>query len=264
MLPGGNLLFGGTTAGGTSAQNNIVFHGGTAPSTSPADVVQLYATDVAGAGTFGLHIRDEGGNVFKIGNGKILIPRSDTSGLILFGNSDNPTTGMRFPAGADRIVFDLSGAAQITIASSIMYLTSGFSIDFTGGAGPTLIADAANILAQRNAANAQTFRGYGTFTDASNYERWALSATIGTGITLAAETGGTGGDNLNVTVNPAGTGRVVFGAGNGVTWTTGTKPACVAGIRGTVYYVAGATTVLDTFEVCRKDAADVYAWITLF
>jgi hypothetical protein len=31
--------------------------------------------------------------------------------------------------------------------------------------------DAANTLAQRNATNAQTFRVYNTFTDASNYER---------------------------------------------------------------------------------------------
>jgi hypothetical protein len=35
--------------------------------------------------------------------------------------------------------------------------------------------DAANTLAQRNGTNAQTFRCYGTFTDASNYVRAALS-----------------------------------------------------------------------------------------
>lgn len=69
-----------------------------------------------------------------------------------------------------------------------------------------LMRDAANTLAQRNGVNAQTFRGYGTFTDASNYERWGLSATGGSGITLAAETAGTGVDNLSVTLSPAGTG----------------------------------------------------------
>lgn len=43
------------------------------------------------------------------------------------------------------------------------------SIGFSGQ--PRLFRDAADILAQRNAANAQTFRIYNTFTDASNYER---------------------------------------------------------------------------------------------
>src|SRR5882672_10454126 len=50
-----------------------------------------------------------------------------------------------------------------------------FSFDVNGtvaiGAEDTyLTRDAANTLAQRNGVNAQTFRIYNTFTDASNYE----------------------------------------------------------------------------------------------
>jgi hypothetical protein len=37
-----------------------------------------------------------------------------------------------------------------------------------------LVRDAANTLAQRNSTNSQTFRVYGTYTDASNYERAEL------------------------------------------------------------------------------------------
>lgn len=44
----------------------------------------------------------------------------------------------------------------------------------------------------------------------------------------------------------------------------GTKPTCAAGIRGSIWYDAGGAGVLDTFEVCRKDAANAYAWVTLF
>lgn len=44
----------------------------------------------------------------------------------------------------------------------------------------------------------------------------------------------------------------------------GTKPACAAGIRGMVWYDAGAASVKDTFEVCAKDAADAYAWRVLY
>jgi len=28
--------------------------------------------------------------------------------------------------------------------------------------------------------------------------------------------------------------------------------------------VAGGAGVLDAFSICRKDASDVYAWVTLF
>lgn len=42
------------------------------------------------------------------------------------------------------------------------------------------------------------------------------------------------------------------------------KPAAAAGVRGLVWYTPGGAGVADTFEVCRKDAADAYAWVTLF
>ena len=42
------------------------------------------------------------------------------------------------------------------------------------GAGTILIRDAGDTLAQRNGTNAQIFRLYNTFTDASNYERGFL------------------------------------------------------------------------------------------
>lgn len=49
-----------------------------------------------------------------------------------------------------------------------------------------------------------------------------------------------------------------------VQYSTGARPICDASARGTTWYVAGGAGVLDTFEICRKDAADVYAWVTLF
>lgn len=70
-----------------------------------------------------------------------------------------------------------------------------------------LYRDAANTLAQRRGTNAQTFRVYGTFTDASNYVRVALSSTS-TAVTLAAETAGTGADDIPLNLTAAGTGTV--------------------------------------------------------
>jgi len=51
--------------------------------------------------------------------------------------------------------------------------------------------DAAGTLAQRNGPNAQTFRIYNTFTDASNYERLSLGWENDAAV-IKAEAGGTG------------------------------------------------------------------------
>ena len=49
----------------------------------------------------------------------------------------------------------------------------------------------------------------------------------------------------------------------GVQLTTGSKPTCNSTTRGTFWYVAGGAGVADTMEVCRKDAADSYAWVSI-
>lgn len=50
----------------------------------------------------------------------------------------------------------------------------------------------------------------------------------------------------------------------GVQYVSGAEPTCNAAARGTTWYVAGGAGVLDTFRLCRKDAADAYAWVSLF
>ena len=67
-----------------------------------------------------------------------------------------------------------------------------------------LVRDAANTLAQRNGASAQTFRVYQQWTDASNYVRASLAA-VGDQVTLASETAGTGADNINLIISAGGT-----------------------------------------------------------
>jgi hypothetical protein len=78
---------------------------------------------------------------------------------------------------------------------------------FAGTRDLIIARDAANTLAQRNSTNAQTFRCYGTFTDASNYVRASLSSSS-TAVTLAAETAGTGADDVPLNLTAAGTGTV--------------------------------------------------------
>lgn len=79
-----------------------------------------------------------------------------------------------------------------------------------------LLRDAANTIAQRNGTNAQAFRIYNTFTDASNYER-ARFAWVSNVLEIGTEAAGTGtGRNMtligsnSISVNTGGAIRWVF------------------------------------------------------
>ena len=74
-----------------------------------------------------------------------------------------------------------------------------------------LTRDAAEVVAQRNLTAAQSFRWYYTFTNNSNHQRGALN-TGSDYVEVAAETAGTGADDLDVRLTPAGAGRVRFGS----------------------------------------------------
>ena len=92
-----------------------------------------------------------------------------------------------------------NGYFQFSIAgTNAMLLDSGTlvgptRISFTSNNDTYLYRDAANTLAQRNSTNAQTFRLYNTYTDASNYERlsidWSTTANTATIVTQNAGTG---------------------------------------------------------------------------
>ena len=61
ITTGGNVCLGGLSAAGTSAASVIAMKNGTAPTSSPADSIQLYAEDVAASSE--LKVRDEATNI---------------------------------------------------------------------------------------------------------------------------------------------------------------------------------------------------------
>ena len=63
--------------------------------------------------------------------------------------------------------------------------------------GANLFVDSATTLAQRNGTNAQVFRVYNTYTDASNYERVSIGVISGRAC-FDYSTAGTGNTDLNV------------------------------------------------------------------
>jgi hypothetical protein len=114
-----------------------------------------------------------------------------------------------FLVGSTSSIGFTSGALATTSRDTFITRHSagfiGASVAFNSN---TLVtSDAAETLAQRNGTNAQTLRVYGTFTDASNYVRASLSSTS-TAVTLAAQTAGTGADDIPLNLTAAGTGTV--------------------------------------------------------
>ena len=109
--------------------------------------------------------------------------------------------------GIQRAVVDTGGFYATTTAmgmySNTGYLSLGLSNDIR------IYRDAAATLAQRNGTTQQIFRLYNTYTDASNYERLTLSGVAGTSVNITAETLGTGADNIDLVLTPAGSGSTI-------------------------------------------------------
>jgi hypothetical protein len=86
VLSNGNVGI-GTSSFGTSAAKVLALASGTAPTTAPADLVQLWCVDVNGAaGYAGLHKRTETTNLVEVVPGVVI--KTDT------GDSANPYEGL--------------------------------------------------------------------------------------------------------------------------------------------------------------------------
>jgi hypothetical protein len=65
-------------------------------------------------------------------------------------------------------------------------------------------------------------------------------------------------------------GSIILAGGTGspgggvIIRTNSSKPGCSSGNRGMFWFTQGATGVKDSLEVCAKDAANAYAWRTLW
>ena len=130
-------------------------------------------------------------------------------------------------ASVSKAYIDRSGNINAVGMSATTVTVSGFlktNVIDVGSAGDLYIyRDAAATLALRNGAAQQIFRVSNFHTDSSNYERLTLTGVAGTSVNITAETMGTGWDDLDVVITPAGTGRVRFGTHSavGVEITTG-------------------------------------------
>lgn len=150
-----------------------------------------------------------------------------------------PSSGI-FRVGAGRIGF--SSLNQFVAEFNGLTLELKTATALNWNADVVLVRDAADALAQRRTTNAQTHRIYRTFTNSTNYERLALQTAAGQ-MVIAAETAGTGTDNIDLTLTSAGTGIVNVTQGIirlAAAFTVATLPA--AGTQGRMAYVTDALT----------------------
>jgi hypothetical protein len=102
-------------------------------------------------------------------------------GSVSLGTAGAPSFFYSGGGGVSGIYFPTVGSIGFVATTEQMRLVNGQAIRSLNGysigssissAGDVILArDDANILAQRNGVNAQAFRVYNTYTDASNYER---------------------------------------------------------------------------------------------
>jgi len=128
------------------------------------------------------------------------------------------TGGLQYNTPAGLPCLDVS--ASTASPSSVGAALRGDGVLYFNG-DTYFLRDAANVLAQRNSTTAQTFRTYGTYTDASNYRRVALAMTTAGVATLTAEGLGTGasGNVLHISSLPT------SNPGAGILWNNAGTPA---------------------------------------
>jgi hypothetical protein len=144
--------------------------------------IKFNVTDTASAaGSLLMDLQVGGASRFSVGKSGSTRVAFDAGGYsFLAGLPNFERFAVEHAAGQD-------GRVRIASAGTLNW-TNGYA---TATIDLSLFRDAAQTLAQRNGTNAQTFRIYNTFTDASNYERgkfeWASNV-----LRIGTEKAGTG------------------------------------------------------------------------
>ena len=161
-----------------------------------------------------------GGDLYVRNQLKLPYGGVSSAPLIMLGST---STGIYEQEGGIRFI--ANGKKTHALFSTGYYLYNDSASIQIGASSDCIIRrDAADTLALRRTTNQQILRIYNTYTDSSNYERLTLTGVAGASVNITAETAGTGGDNLDIVLTPAGTGLlkntasvITSGSGTGVT-----------------------------------------------
>jgi hypothetical protein len=244
------------------------FTGGTATTTKPQVVIEPTGATSTAWSTSGTGFGVNAASGFAGNLLDLQVNGSRMLGVASDGSIQGPNTTFTLKTfstnsfavfiGTNR-VFQLNGNVGLMLGSSYPIAWSSSPTDVNVGVDTFMGRDAANIVFQRNAANAQTFRVYGTYTDASNYVRAALSSTSTT-VTLAAETAGTGADDIPLNLTAAGTGTIQVNSVAEVVVSSTVAGLPAAPVVGMLTRVTDATAPAVGSTVTGGGAAAALCW----
>lgn len=216
----GDTMTGALTIAPSSAATCLTLTGGTVTTSNPLisatqtwnavgttfTGISLNVTDTASASA-SLLMNLQVGGVTQMSVSKAAKVTLPTTGTFYFG-----TAGLARTASGD-VICTLNNAGN----NYLPFVCTDLRLNNQ----TYLTDDAANTLAQRNSTNAQTSRLYGTYTDASNYRRLAISSTTGGTFAIAPEGAGTGasGNVLHISGLPT------SNPGPGILWNNAGTPA---------------------------------------
>lgn len=136
------------------------------------------------------------------GTTKFCVLKSGNVNAPFFGPGGASAGGLVFTSGYTTLrSYDGTNKLSTGTGSGLCIAIGGLSFGpdyYTAGA--SIVYDALNVLNMRSSTSANTLRISGTHTDSSNYVRGSMAATSTT-VTLAAETSGSGADNVPVNIN---------------------------------------------------------------
>jgi hypothetical protein len=249
------------------------FTGGTATTTKPQVLIEPTGTTSTAWSTSGTGIGVNAASGFA---GRLLDLQINGTSVVSLGASSNintpATTGGALTIGArnathitcDPNILATQHIRTVQFVGVSAHLSSNSAISWgnsptVGTLDLTLVRDAADTLAQRRTTNAQTSRIYGTYTDASNYVRASLSSTS-TAVTLAAETAGTGADDIPLNLTAAGTGTIQVNSVAEVVVSSTVAGLPAAPVVGMLTRVTDATAPAVGSTVAGGGAAAALCW----
>lgn len=144
--------------------------------------LKLNVTETAAPGSADklMDLQVGGTSKFNITNDGKIVSAYNGAGGLSFSNNIGISIG-----SFNSVAF---GGGRLTLSAESCLSWTSVSNNSLGAIDLYLYREAASILAQRNSTNSQTYNIYGTYTDASNYERLSISGG-GTITTAAAGTG---------------------------------------------------------------------------
>jgi hypothetical protein len=247
-------------AGVPVAATGTWFTGGTATTTKPQVLIEPTGTTSTGWSTDGTGLGVNAASGFA---GRLL--DLQVNGTSWLGVEGGGSTALSVPTS---LKFNVTGLTAVSFANTgnrSLRVRHTADIGWCQGGNLddpsdlTLFRDAADTLAQRRTTNAQTSRVYGTYTDASNYVRAALSSTS-TAVTLAAETAGTGADDIPLNLTAAGTGTIKVNSVAEVVVSSTVAGLPAAPVVGMLTRVTDATAPAVGSTVTGGGAAAALCW----